>query len=73
MEQQERDLAYYLDLIRQAPSYQDLVFLRNRIFDAVEATLAQDEVETVKRVWTERAKDEAVPVIPTGQKRTATA
>ena len=71
MEQQQRDLAYYLGLIEQAPSYQDLVFLRNRIFDAVEATLPHEDVETVKRLWTERAKDESVPVVPAGQKRTA--
>jgi hypothetical protein len=73
MEQLERDLAYYLDLIHHAPSYQDLVFLRNRTFDAIEATLPQPDVETIKRAWTERARDEGVPVIPAGQKRTATA
>lgn len=72
MEQQQRDLAYYLNLIGQAPSYQDLVFLRNRIFDAVEATLPHEDVQAVKRAWTERAKDESVPVVPAGQKRTAT-
>ena len=71
MEQQPRDLAYYLELIHQAPSYQDLVFLRNRIFDAVEATLPKEDVETIKRQWTDRAKDERVPVIPPGQKRIA--
>lgn len=71
MEQQQRDLAYYLDLIKQAPSYQDLVFLRNRIFDAVEATLPREEVERIKGTWTDRAKDESVPVVPPGQKRGA--
>jgi hypothetical protein len=71
MEQQQRDLAYYLDLVRQAPSYQDLVFLRNRIFEAAEASLPADEVVTLKRAWTERAKDETVPVVPVGQKKQA--
>ncbi len=70
--EQERNLAYYLEKIRQAPSYQDLVFLRNRTFDAIEATLSPEDVETIKRAWTERAKDESVPVVPAGQKKTAT-
>ena len=69
--EQQRDLAYYLDQIARAPSYQDLVFFRNRTFDAIEATLEPEAVEAIKRAWTERAKDEAVPVVPPGQKRTA--
>ena len=36
--EQERNLAYYLEMIELAPSYQDLVFFRNRNFDAIEAT-----------------------------------
>ena len=68
-----KGLAYYLELIQQAPSYQDLVFIRNRIFDAIEATLAADDVETIKRAWTDRAKDENVPVVPASQKKTAEA
>ncbi len=71
MEQKDKDLAYYLDMIANAPSYQDLVFFRNRTFDAIEATLSPEDVETVKRAWTERAKDETVPVVPQGQKKTA--
>lgn len=67
--EQDTGIAYYLDLIRKAPSYQDLVFMRNRTFDAMEATLSAEEAETVKRAWTERAKDESVPVVPAGQKR----
>ena len=70
---EDKGLAYYLELIQQAPSYQDLVFIRNRIFDAIEATLAADDVETIKRVWTDRAKDENVPVVPASQKKTAEA
>ena len=66
---QDNTLASYLEMIQQAPSYQDLVFIRNRIFDAVEATLPKEEVDAVKRAWTERAKDESVPVVPLGQKR----
>lgn len=69
--EQDRDLAYYLDLINAAPSYQDLVFFRNRTFDAIEATLAPGEVAAVKRAWTDRAKDESVPVVPSGQKKAA--
>lgn len=68
-----KGLAYYLEMIQQAPSYQDLVFIRNRIFDAIEATLAADDVETIKRAWTDRAKDENVPVVPASQKKTAEA
>lgn len=71
--EQERNLAYYLDLIAQAPSYQDLVFFRNRTFDVIEATLAPEEMETIKQAWTDRAKDESVPVVPPGQKRTTSA
>ncbi len=71
--EQDRDLAYYLDLIEKAPSYQDLVFFRNRTFDAIEATLSAEDVETIKRVWTDRAKDESLPVVPSGQKRSAEA
>ncbi len=71
--EQDRNLAYYLDLIRNAPSYQDLVFFRNRTFDAIEATLAPHDVEAVKQAWTDRAKDESVPVVPPGQKRIAEA
>jgi len=67
--EQQQDLAYYLDLIARAPSYQDLVFFRNRTFDAIEATLSPEEMETIKRAWTDRAKDESVPVVPAGQKR----
>ena len=48
---QERNVSYYLELIAQSPSYQDLVFLRNRTFDAVEATLPPEEVETIKQAW----------------------
>ena len=70
---EDKGLAYYLELIQQAPSYQDLVFIRNRIFDAIEATLAADDVETIKRAWTDRAKDENVPVVPASQKKTAEA
>lgn len=66
--EQEQNLAYYMGLIRQAPSYQDLVFFRNRTFDAIEATLSPEDVEALKRAWTERAKDERVPVTPPGQK-----
>lgn len=69
MEQPERDLAYYLSLVRQAASYQDLVFLRNRVFEAAAAILPAKDTETLNRVWTERAKDESVPVIPAGQKK----
>ena len=61
---QDAELAYYLEMIQQAPSYQDLVFIRNRIFDAVEATLPKDNVEAIKRAWTERAKDPSLPVVP---------
>ena len=68
-----KGLAYYLELIQQAPSYQDLVFIRNRIFDAIEATLAAEDVDTIKRAWTDRAKDENVPVVPASQKKTAEA
>ncbi|EKO38366.1 MAG: hypothetical protein B193_2942 [Solidesulfovibrio magneticus str. Maddingley MBC34] len=68
---QDSTLAYYLEMIEQAPSYQDLVFIRNRIFDAVEATLPQEDVNAVKRAWTERAQDESVPVVPPGQGKTA--
>ncbi|QAZ69160.1 hypothetical protein [Solidesulfovibrio carbinolicus] len=68
---QDNTLAYYLEMIEQAPSYQDLVFIRNRIFDAVEATLSKEDVDTVKRTWTARAKDESVPVVPPGQGKTA--
>jgi hypothetical protein len=68
-----KGLAYYLELIQQAPSYQDLVFIRNRIFDAIEATLAAEDVDTIKRAWTDRAKDESVPVVPASQKKTAEA
>ena len=70
---QDNTLAYYLELIEQALSYQDLVFIRNRIFDAIEATLAAEEVDTIKRAWTDRAKDENVPVVPASQKKTAEA
>jgi len=70
--EQERDLAYYLGLIAHAPSYQDLVFFRNRTFEAIAATLAPEEVETIKQAWTNRAKDETVPVVPPGQKRSET-
>jgi hypothetical protein len=70
--ERDKNLAYYLDLIRQAPSYQDLVFFRNRTFDAIEATLPPAEIESVKRAWTDRAKDERVPIVPAGQKRIAT-
>ena len=68
---QDNTLAYYLELIEQAPSYQDLVFIRNRIFDAVEATLSKEDVDTVKRLWTARAQDPSVPVVPPGQGKTA--
>ncbi|BAH73827.1 hypothetical protein [Solidesulfovibrio magneticus] len=68
---QDNTLTYYLEMIEQAPSYQDLVFIRNRIFDAVEATLPKEDVDTVKRTWTARAKDESVPVVPPGQGKTA--
>ncbi|WP_029460705.1 hypothetical protein [Solidesulfovibrio alcoholivorans] len=68
-----KGLAYYLELIQQAPSYQDLVFIRNRIFDAIEATLAAEDVDAIKRAWTDRAKDESVPVVPASQKKTADA
>ena len=68
--EQDNTLAYYMEMIEQAPSYQDLVFIRNRIFDAVEATLAREDVETIKRAWTDRAKDPRVPVVPVGQKNT---
>lgn len=66
--EQHQDLAYYLDAIARSPSYQDLVFFRNRTFDAIEATLAPEDVETIKRAWTDRAKDETVPVVPSGPK-----
>ena len=65
---QDRNLAYYLEIIATSPSYQDLVFFRNRTFDAIEATLAPEDVDVIKRAWTERAKDESVPVVPEGQK-----
>lgn len=68
--EQEQNLAYYMELILQAPSYQDLVFFRNRTFDAIEATLPHEDVEALKRAWTDRAKDERVPVVPPGQKNT---
>lgn len=68
---QDNTLTYYLEMIEQAPSYQDLVFIRNRIFDAVEATLAKEDVDAVKRAWTARAQDESVPVVPPGQGKTA--
>ncbi|EHJ48225.1 hypothetical protein DFW101_2220 [Solidesulfovibrio carbinoliphilus subsp. oakridgensis] len=68
--EQDKNVAYYLEMIVNAPSYQDLVFFRNRTFDAIEATLAAEDVEAVKRAWTERAKDENVPVVPPGQKKT---
>ena len=68
--EQEQDLAYYMELIRQAPSYQDLVFFRNRTFDAIEATLSPEEVDALKQAWTDRAKDERVPVTPPGPKST---
>lgn len=68
---QDNTLTYYLEMIEQAPSYQDLVFIRNRIFDAVEATLPKEDVDAVKRTWTARAKDESVPVVPPGQGKTA--
>ncbi|MYL84567.1 hypothetical protein GTA51_15710 [Desulfovibrio aerotolerans] len=68
--EQEQNLAYYMELIRQAPSYQDLVFFRNRTFDAIEATLPPEEVDALKRAWTDRAKDERVPVTPPGSKST---
>lgn len=71
--EQDKNVAYYLELIANAPSYQDLVFFRNRTFDAIEATLPAEDVETVKRAWTERAKDENVPVVPAGQKKTTDA
>ena len=70
--EQENTTAYYMNMIERAPSYQDLVFIRNRIFDAIEATLPREDVETIKRAWTDRAKDERVPVVPTGQKNTGT-
>jgi len=66
--EQQQNLAYYMELIRQAPSYQDLVFFRNRTFDAIEATLPPEDVDALKRAWTERAKDRRVPVTPPGQK-----
>ncbi|WP_428562782.1 MAG: hypothetical protein ACP59X_22305 [Solidesulfovibrio sp. DCME] len=69
--EQDKNITYYLELIQKAPSYQDLVFFRNRTFDAIEATLPPEDVETIKRVWTDRAKDETVPVVPPGQKRNA--
>ena len=59
-----------MEVIRQAPSYQDLVFFRNRTFDAIEATLPPEDVDALKRAWTDRAKDERVPVTPPGQKST---
>ena len=68
--EQENTIAYYMDMIERAPSYQDLVFIRNRIFDAIEATLPQEDVDAIKRAWTDRAKDERVPVVPVGQKNT---
>ncbi|HML53825.1 MAG TPA: hypothetical protein PKC79_07010 [Solidesulfovibrio magneticus] len=68
---QDNTLTYYLEMIEQAPSYQDLVFIRNRIFDAVEATLPKEDVATIKRAWTTRAQDESVPVVPPGQGKTA--
>lgn len=67
--EQDRDVVYYLEMIQKSPSYQDLVFFRNRTFDAIEATLSPEDVEAIKRAWTERAKDEAVPVVPAGQKK----
>jgi len=69
--EQDKDVAYYLEMIQNAPSYQDLVFFRNRTFDAIEATLPPEDVEAIKRAWTERAKDESVPVVPAGQKKLA--
>jgi len=69
--EQDRDLAYYLERINKAPSYQDLVFFRNRTFDAIEASLAPEDVKLIKKAWTERAKDESVPVVPAGQKKTS--
>jgi hypothetical protein len=68
---QDNTLTYYLEMIEQAPSYQDLVFIRNRIFDAVEATLPKEDVDTIKRAWTTRAQDTSVPVVPPGQGKTA--
>ncbi len=68
---EDKGLAYYLEKIQQAPSYQDLVFFRNRVFDAAEATLSPEDVEALKRAWTDRAKDESLPVVPAGQKKTA--
>jgi sulfur relay (sulfurtransferase) complex TusBCD TusD component (DsrE family) len=69
--EQDKDFAYYLQLINKAQSYQDLVFLRNRVFDAIDATLPVKDAEKLKQAWTERAKDESVPVVPAGQKRSA--
>jgi|GEM_PF-3452044 len=68
----ENNVAHYIGLIKQAQSYQDLVFFRNRMFDAMERMLTRDEVDAVKQAWTERAKDETLPVVPLGQKKTAT-
>lgn len=68
----ENNVAHYITLIKQAQSYQDLVFFRNRMFEVMERMLTRDEVEAVKQAWTERAKDENLPVVPTGQKKTAT-
>jgi len=68
---EERNLAYYVTLIQQAQSYQDLVFLRNKVFDVIEKLLPAKDVEAIKRAWTERAKDETLPVVPTGQGKTA--
>ena len=67
--EQKRNMQYYLEIINNAPSYQDLVFFRNATFDAIEATLPENEVDILKQAWTDRAKNEEVPVLPKGPKR----
>lgn len=69
MPQNERDLVYYLERIQKAPSCQDLVFFRNKTFDAIVATLPPDDVKIIMLAWLDRAKEESLPVVPSGQKR----
>lgn len=69
--EQENTPEHYLALISNAQSYQELVFLRNRVFEVMEHNLSAADVEAVKRAWTERAKDKTLPVVPSGQKKVA--
>jgi len=62
--EEQQNAAYYLRLINQAGSYHDLVILRSRFFGLMDRSLTKEECQKVRDLWSEKAKDESLPIAP---------